>query len=139
MGKVVLSGRGRRSVLGGHPWVYRDNVAEGEGQPGELVPVLAPGGDPLGWAFYSTHSKIAVRMVTRSPDQPDRAFWANRVRRAIGARARAGLMASDGACRLLAGDADGVPGLVVDRYADVLVVPSASPARTAQSRSTRAS
>ncbi len=124
MGKVTISGRGRRRVLRGHPWIYADDVAEGAGEPGELLPVFAPDNTPLGWGLFSTHSRIAVRLVTDSATQPDRAFWASRVGQAIEARSAAGLLAEDGACRLIAGDADGVPGLVVDRYADVLVMQS---------------
>ena len=124
MGKVVLSGKGRRWVEGGHPWVYGDDVAAGEGEAGELVPVHAPDMRPLGWGVFSTHSKICVRMVTRSADQPNREFWLKVVERAVRARKRAGYLDPEGACRLLAGDADGVPGFVLDRYADVFVVQS---------------
>jgi 23S rRNA (cytosine1962-C5)-methyltransferase len=63
-------------------------------------------------------------MVTREPEQPNREFWAERARRAVRARERAGLLEPAGACRLLAGDADGFPGMVVDRYRDVLVLQS---------------
>jgi len=124
MGKVVLSGKGRRWVEGGHPWIYGDDVAAGEGEAGELVPVHAPDMRPLGWGLFSTHSKICVRMVSRGTEQPNREFWLGVVSKAIRARERAGYLDSEGACRLLAGDADGVPGFVLDRYADVLVVQS---------------
>lgn len=122
MGRVTLTGRGRRRLLEGHPWIYADDVADGIGEPGELVPVHAPDARPLGWGLLSTKSKIAVRLVSRDPAQPDRAFWLERVRRAVEARGAAGYLAPEGACRLLGGDADGLPGLVVDRYADVLAV-----------------
>jgi len=124
MGALTLSGRGRRRLLGGHPWIYADDVAGGEGEPGELLPVSAPDGAALGWGLFSARSRIAVRIVTRSAEQPDRAFWARRVESAVEARRRAGLLERDGACRLVAGDADGLPGLVVDRYAGVLVLQS---------------
>lgn len=121
MGRVQLTGKGRRWVLGGHPWIYEDDIADGEGSPGELVPVSDPNDKPLGWGLLSTESRIAVRLVTRAPEQPNRAFWADRIRAAIERRRRHGLLDPEGACRLLGGDADGVPGFVVDRYADVLV------------------
>lgn len=124
MGKVVLSGKGRRWVEGGHPWVYGDDVAAGEGEAGELVPVHAPDMRPLGWGLFSTHSKICVRMVSRSAEQPNRAYWSEIVGRAIRARREAGYLDPEGACRLLSGDADGLPGFVLDRYADVFVVQS---------------
>jgi len=124
VGKITLTGKGRRWLAGGHPWVYADDVAQGEGQPGELVPVFDPNEHPLGWGLLSTRSRIAVRMVTRSPEQPNRAFWLDRVRRCVRARAALDLLRPEGACRLIAGDADGLPGLVVDRYADLLVLQS---------------
>ena len=124
MGRIQLTGRGRRRLQGGHPWVYKDDVAGGEGEAGELVPLSGPDGRPLGWGLLSTHSKIAVRLVTRSADQPDKAFWVARVESAIGLRAELGYLHPSGACRLSGGDADGFPGFVVDRYADRLVVQS---------------
>jgi 23S rRNA (cytosine1962-C5)-methyltransferase len=124
MGRLQLTGRGRRRLLGGHPWIYADDVVAGEAEPGELVPVVSPNDEPLGWGLHSSASKIALRMVTRDAAQPDRAFWLARVRRALALRERHGLLGPRDACRLVAGDADGVPGMVVDRYADVLVLQS---------------
>jgi len=121
MGKMILTGKGRRRLQGGHPWVYADDVADGEGQPGELLSVRGPGGEELGWALFSSSSRIALRLVTREPQQPNRAFWEERARRALAVRARAGLLDPSGACRLIGGDADGFPGLVVDRYGTVAV------------------
>ncbi|MEM7308830.1 MAG: class I SAM-dependent rRNA methyltransferase [Planctomycetota bacterium] len=124
MGRITLTGRGRRRVLGGHPWIYKDDIAAGEGDRGELLPVEAPDGSTLGWGLFSTASKIAVRLVTREKEQPKREFWLGRVRRAVEARRALGLDEERGACRLIGGDADGLPGFVVDRYADTLVVQS---------------
>jgi 23S rRNA (cytosine1962-C5)-methyltransferase len=122
MGKMILSGKGRRWLLKGHPWIYKDDVADGEGTPGDLVPIYAPEGESLGWALYSAESKIALRMVTREEEQPNREFWLGRMRRAISARENMGMMNPEGACRLISGDAEGIPGLVVDRYAKTLVL-----------------
>jgi 23S rRNA (cytosine1962-C5)-methyltransferase len=124
MAKVVTTGKGRRWLESGHPWLYSDDVAGAEAQPGELVPVFDPNDHPLGWGLFSTHSRITVRMVTRSPEQPTRAFWEDLVARAMTERERLGLMEPTGACRLIAGDSERLPGFVVDRYADVLVVQS---------------
>ena len=124
MGSIILTGRGRRWTLGGHPWVYADDIAEGEGQPGELLAVQDPNGNAVGWGLFSSASKIAVRLVTREAEQPNREFWRARVQRAVDARARRGFLDPKGACRLIAGDAEGLPGFVVDRYADVLVLQS---------------
>lgn len=124
MAKVTTTGKGRRWLVGGHPWLYADDVAEVQAQPGELVPVFDPNGHPLGWGLFSSASRIAVRLVTRAPEQPNRAFWEQLVRRAVATRARRGLLEPDRACRLLGGDAERLPGFVVDRYADLLVVQS---------------
>jgi len=128
MGRLRLTGRGRRWLAGGHPWVYADAVREVEAEPGDLVALEGPSGEALGWGLYSEGSKIAVRRIARGGPRPDHAFWAGRVARAIEARAEAGLLEPDGASRLIGGDADGVPGLIVDRYRDVLVASSGTQA-----------
>ena len=122
MGKVVITGKGRRWLAGGHPWVYADEVADATAQGGELAPIEDPSGQTVGWGLFSAHSKIAVRLVSRGSEQPNREFWRGRVQRAVDLRRELGLLDPEGACRLLAGDAEGLPGFVVDRYADVLVV-----------------
>src|SRR6185295_17039592 len=92
---------------------------------GALVAIEDPAGRKLGWGLFSAESKIRVRAVARGEvPEPDRAFWRARLARALRARGRLGLLAPERACRLLAGDADGVPGLVVDRYANVAVLQS---------------
>ena len=120
MGKMTLTGKGRRWVAGGHPWIYKDDIAEGKGEPGELLPVFDPAGKSVGWGLFSSTSRIAVRMVTRDTDQPNRAFWKASIERALAHREAYGLLDPAGACRLIAGDADGFPGWIVDRYTDVL-------------------
>jgi 23S rRNA (cytosine1962-C5)-methyltransferase len=124
MGVVRVTGKGRRWLAGGHPWLYRDDVAETDAEPGDVVLVLDPAEKLLGYATFSARSKIALRFVSRGAEKPDREFWRARVARAIAVRDAAGLLDPRGACRLLAGDADGFPGLVVDRYATTLVVQS---------------
>ncbi len=124
MGKVTLSGKGRRWVVGGHPWVYADDLVAVEAQGGELVPVHDPAGGVVGWGLYSSRSRIAMRLVSRTAEQPTREFWAALVSAAVAERARLGLLDPKGACRLIGGDSERLPGFVVDRYADVLVVQS---------------
>jgi len=123
-GIVHATGKGRRWLAGGHPWLYRDDVASADAEPGELVAVHDPSGATIGHGLFSARSRIAVRCVSRGSERPDAGFWARRIQRAVAHRARTGFLEPQAACRLLAGDADGVPGLVVDRYADVLVVQS---------------
>ncbi len=122
MGKVVLTGKGRRWFLSRHPWIFADDLASAEGEPGELLGIEDPQGKRIGWGLFSRGSKIAVRVVSRDAAQPDRAFWLERIVRAVARRERLGLLEPAGACRLLSGDAEGVPGLVIDRYADAAVL-----------------
>jgi len=124
MGHAILSGRGRKRLLGGHPWIYADDVSASEAEPGELVRVLAPDQSPLGWALWSSASRIALRLVARGGVEPGPELWRARALAAVGHRRALGLLGPRDACRLVGGDADGFPGLVVDRYADCLVLQS---------------
>jgi 23S rRNA (cytosine1962-C5)-methyltransferase len=124
MGVVHVTGKGRRWVSGGHPWLFRDDVATVDAEPGDVVAVVDPQGHTLGHALFSARSRIALRFVTRGKEKPEREFWEARVARALAVRAEAGLLDPAGACRLIAGDADGIPGFVMDRYARVAVVQS---------------
>lgn len=121
-GKVVLSGKGRRWLQSGHPWIYRDDLKDAAVENGDVVAVEDARGSRLGWGTYSASSRIAVRMVTHGDRAPDGTFWRERVSRALRARAAMSLCAPEGACRWIAGDADGIPGLVADRYGRVLVL-----------------
>jgi len=122
MEKVVLTGKGRRWVRSGHPWIYRDDLSEVAAESVAVVLVEDARGEHVGFGMYSSASRIAVRLVTRGRRAPDAEFWRARVARALRARSAMGLDRADSACRWIAGDADGIPGLVADRYARVLVL-----------------
>jgi len=124
MAHATLTGRGRRRLSGGHPWIYADDVHTCDGEPGGVVRVLAPDGAALGWALFSSKSRIALRMLTHGKEEPAAASWRARAHAAVAHRASLGLLGARDACRLVGGDADGFPGLVVDRYADALVLQS---------------
>lgn len=124
MNKAKLTGKGRRWLESGHPWVYRDDIAQLPQIDGAVCAVEGARGEHLGFAAYSAASRIALRMITRRSQAPDAQFWRERVAACVERRARLGLGDPRGAARLVAGDADGVPGLVVDRYAQALVVQS---------------
>ncbi len=124
---VRLTGKGRRWAHSGHPWVYRDDVAATPAPlpPGELVAVLGPRGDFLGQAFFSAASRIALRFLTREEAVVDRDFWEARLTQALAYRER--VAPGIEARRLLFGEADGFPGLVVDAYREHLAVQTLHP------------
>ena len=112
---VRLTAKGLRWRRTGHPWVYRNDLEDLPEIPaGDLVAVADPGGRFLGQAFYSAASRIALRMVTEGDEPVDRGFWEDRLKRALDYRRR--VVADTDACRLIYGEADGFPGLVVDSY-----------------------
>ena len=108
-----------RSLQRGHPWVFEGSVASGSADPGETVKVVAHDGGFLAWAAYSPASQIRVRAWSFvEAERIDAALFERRIRAALALRARLPI-ASNG-LRLIHGEADGLPGLVVDRYADTL-------------------
>ena len=108
-----------RSLLRRHPWVFQGSVARGGADAGETVRIEAGDGRFLAWGAFSPSSTIRVRAWSfDEAERIDAAFFERRLRRAIELRARLGI-ASDGQ-RLVHGEADGLPGLIVDRYADTL-------------------
>lgn len=109
-----------RSLLRQHPWVFDSAVAKGGGDPGETVRIESDAGDFLAWAAFSPQSKIRARTWSFDEKQRiDAAFIGQLCERAVRARERFAID-SDG-MRLVHGESDGLPGLVVDRYADTLV------------------
>ena len=118
--KVITLRSGKeRSLLRRHPWVFEGSVAGGKADPGETVRVQAHDGTFLAWASYSPQSMIRLRAWSFVEDERiDAAFFERRIAQAVGIRARLPI-ASD-AMRLIHGEADGLPGLIVDRYGDTL-------------------
>ena len=117
---AVLSRRGTERLRLGHPWIYRSDVASAAATPGDLVLVKSERGRPLGWALWSSESQIALRFVATDGNVNDETLWRDRLVTAIAYRDSLGL---DGtACRLVHAEADRLPGLIVDRYDDVLVM-----------------
>jgi 23S rRNA (cytosine1962-C5)-methyltransferase len=118
--RVVLRNRGAARARAGHPWIYRSDVAEAEGEAGDVVPVFERGGGFLGRGFYNPRSEITLRMVERGDEPVDESWFKARIDRALTYRETLGI---DGdAYRLLHAEADGVPGLIVDRYGEQLVL-----------------
>ena len=122
---IVRLKRGEgRALKAGGPWIYDNEIGEilGEPEDGAIVDVQDYNGYPLGVGFLNRASTIAVRMLTRTPDTfIDDAFLEKRVRDAWNYRKTT---VDTSSCRVIFGEADFLPGLVVDKFSDVLVVES---------------
>jgi 23S rRNA (cytosine1962-C5)-methyltransferase len=118
--KVIKLREGKeRSLLRRHPWVFQGSIAGGKADSGETVRVVAHDGQFLAWAAFSPSSMIRVRAWSFDEgERIDAAFFERRIAQALAIRARLPI-ASDGV-RLIHGEADGLPGLIVDRYGDLL-------------------
>jgi len=120
--RLVLRRGEDRRVRGGHPWIFSNEVAAWEGgvEDGDLAEVTDHRGAFLGVAYVNRHSLICARVLTRRRDIIDTAFFVRRLERAR--RLREGLYPGESALRLVYGESDQLPGLVVDRYGDWLAV-----------------
>ncbi len=118
--KVIQLREGKeRSLLRRHPWVFQGSVAKGGGDPGETVRVLSHDGSFLAWGAFSQSSTIRVRAWSfDEAERIDAPFFARRLQRALALRQR--LAVPSTGVRLVHGEADGLPGLIVDRYGDTL-------------------
>lgn len=115
-----------RALELGHPWIYRDHVPRGFSAPaGAWVEVTA--GEARAYALWDPGSALALRVYSRERI-PDAAFFRERVASALALREALGVLRATDAYRLLHGEGDGVPGVVVDRYGPHLVVSLDSPA-----------
>ena len=124
MPTVVVSARGEQRVRAGHPWIYRADVVDVEAAAGDIVQVIGPRRRPIGSALFSDRSQIPLRMLTRGETVADEALIRRRLEQAMRFRESLGLDAT--AFRLVHGEADLLPSLVVDRYGDCLVVQALS-------------
>lgn len=131
--RATITPKGEHALEKGHPWVYEAEVVSLEPAPGEaavangsIVDVVSRKGSYLGSGLLSEKSKIRIRLITRNAnDRFDRAFWKRKVQWAWNYRKT--VMGTDAsACRVLFSEADGFPGLVVDRFEDVLVAETLS-------------
>lgn len=121
-GAAVVSARGARRWLGGHPWIFKSDVVRAPQGPAGAVRATDPNGRPLGVALWSPTSEISLRFVSTRPDVAlDDAWWRARIGAAI-TRREGILDARTNACRLVHGEGDGLPSLVVDRFDRWLVV-----------------
>lgn len=121
-GRIRLRRNRETRVAGGHLWVYEGEIGAVDGHPaaGEIVDVVTERGRFLGRGYFNAASKIRVRILTRQDEPIDGAFFERRLRAAAALRQR--VVSDTTAFRLVFGEGDFLPGLVVDRYGDVLVM-----------------
>ena len=149
---ILLKEGRDKPVRNRHPWIFSGAIGRLKGQPapGDLVTIADHKGAPLATAYYNAKSQIQARILSWNPDEPiNEGFWYGRLRQAIAGRATMGLITNyelritneEGnaaaatysgspppllprttACRLVNAEADGLPGLIVDRYGDHLVM-----------------
>ena len=126
--RFVITPKGSRWVEQGHPWIYADEVIREEGtcENGALVDAVSEKGKYLGTGFLSRESKIRIRLLSRNAnDRFDEAFWHRRIQYAWDYRKT--VMGEDiSCCRVIFGEADGFPGLTVDRFDHILVTQTLS-------------
>jgi len=120
----LVKGRDR-SLRRRHPWIYSGAIARVEGDParGEVARVVDHKGTFLAWAYYNNRSQIHARVLDWDEDASiDEAWWLARVNEAIERRRDLPSLKSSDVCRLVYSESDGLPGLIVDRYGEYLVV-----------------
>jgi 23S rRNA (cytosine1962-C5)-methyltransferase len=121
---VTISARGEQRIRAGHPWIYRADVVDVSATSGDIVEVIGPRHRRIGNALFSDRSQISIRMLTVGDAAADELLLRARLERAI--RFRQSLNLDATAYRLVHGEADLLPSLVVDRYGDYLVVQTLS-------------
>ena len=125
MATVTLRKTRETRVRGGHPWIYASEIEKVDGafENGDIVDVHDFRGKFIGRGFYNPQSQISLRILTRNDEICDRDFFARRIRDAWEYRKQ---LCDPDSCRLIYSESDFLPGLVVDKYADVLVLQSLS-------------
>ena len=121
---VVVSSRGAERIEGGHPWIYRADVVDVRATGGDRVVVRGPRGRTMGCALYSDRSQIALRMLSEGEAPAADDLIGQRLDAALAFRRDLAIEAS--AYRLVHGEADRLPSLIVDRYGEYLVVQALS-------------
>ena len=125
MAVVKLRKTRETRVRGGHPWIYASEIetVDGAFENGDIVDVQDFRGKFIGRGFYNPASQISLRILTRNDEPCDRAFFAKRIQDAWDYRK---LLCDPDSCRLIYSESDFLPGLVVDKFGDVLVLQSLS-------------
>jgi 23S rRNA (cytosine1962-C5)-methyltransferase len=125
MARLYLIRNKEYRVDSGHPWLFRSDIERivGNPAPGDAVDVHAQDGRFLGRGFFNPHSQIAIRMLTRWEEPITRAFFERRIRQAWSYRQQ---VADSNSCRVIFAESDFLPGLIVDKFNDILVMQTLS-------------
>jgi 23S rRNA (cytosine1962-C5)-methyltransferase len=121
---VVINSRGAERLGAGHPWIFRSDVRSAQAAAGDVVRVRDERGRFLGRAFYSDRSQITLRLLTRHDVPVDRAFFTERIRAAAAWRER--VVENTEAWRVIYGEGDLLPSVIVDRYGEYAVIQTLS-------------
>ena len=127
---VVIKPKRKDSILRKHPWIFMELLRkiEGSTKSGDWVCVKANKGAVMGWGHYSPGTSIAVRMLTFSEEMPTAELWHEKIKQAVTVRRDLGPLSEDNnTCRLVFAEGDGLPGLIADYYAGVLVIQCHTP------------
>ncbi|MGC2166626.1 MAG: class I SAM-dependent methyltransferase [Gallionella sp.] len=122
---IRLKAGREKSVLRHHPWIFSGAIDRVDGEPtsGATLPVVDSSGNFLAWAAFSPVSQISARVWTWLQDETiDAAFFERRISRAIASRATMNVGRDSDSMRLVHGESDGLPGLIVDRYGSIIVI-----------------
>lgn len=122
--KAVISRRATERIKAGHLWIYRSDIVDPPAEGGSVVTISDTGGKFYGKAFYSDKSQIALRLVTTLNETVDEGFWRKRIESALMLRRK--VVTNSEVCRLVNGEGDGIPSVIVDRYKDVLTIQTLS-------------
>src|SRR5579871_1773502 len=121
MREAKINRKAAARVASGHPWIFSSDLLDAGGAaPGDAVKVVDPSGRALGMAHYSAASQIALRMLSGRVEEIGREFFAARLAAAQNHRRR--VVSATDAYRVVHGEGDLLPALIVDRYADCLVL-----------------
>ena len=118
--KIFLTRKGLHWFGSGHPWIFSSDIDKKETDAPGVVAVVGPDTQFLAQALYSPHSKIGLRILSYKPEAVDAVWWKNKIARSIQKRQR--LSIASNAKRFVFGEADGLPSLIVDGYAGIVVV-----------------
>ena len=125
----TVTKKGTHWVEGGHPWIYAEEILSKSAEPenGALADAVSENGKYLGTGLYSRESKIGLRLISRNAnDRFDASFWRRRVQYAWDYRKTVLDTEDLRCCRVIFGEADGFPGLTVDRFSEFLVTQTLS-------------